>query len=169
MKVIIPKRTKANNTKAISCIFNFKDLYNSSKSWLRDQGYKVIENNYVEQIEEDSKRSEIHWIAKKKVSDYYQFVIDISWVIANLKNVEIQKNGKTIQMNSGETEVTIKAIILKDYQNDWESNSFFKFLRGIYENYITKSRDDAYSDKIRAEVIELNKYIKSFLLSSGSF
>jgi hypothetical protein len=31
-------------------IFNFADLYSSSKNWLRDEGYKVIEKNYTEEI-----------------------------------------------------------------------------------------------------------------------
>ena len=40
---------------------------------------------------------------------------------------------------------------------------FIKFLRGIYEKYITKSRFSVYQDKIKDETEEFNLYLKSFL------
>jgi hypothetical protein len=98
-------------------IFDFKKFYNFAYDWLRDEGYKVIEKNYTEEITGDSKKIEIKWVAKKKISDYFQFVIQTDWLVLNLKNVEVQKEGKKVKMNSGEPELKIKGILVKDYEN----------------------------------------------------
>jgi len=149
-------------------IFNFAEMYNSSKDWLRDEGYKVIEQTYTEEIIGDSKKLEIRWEATRKISDYYKFVIVINWLVLNLKNVFVQKHGEVVKMNSGEPEITIKAIIIKDYEHRWEMSFFQKFLRGIYDKYIVKSRFDEYKLKLASECEEFNKYLKSFLSSSGT-
>jgi hypothetical protein len=83
--------------------------------------------------------------------------------------VVVQKDGEAIKMNSGEPEITLNAVLVKDYLNEWEASSFRKFLRGIYDKYISKSRYDIYKDKLVEETEELNNYIKSFLSSSGKY
>ena len=35
-------------------IFDFKKFYNFAYDWLRDEGYKVIEKNYTEEITGDN-------------------------------------------------------------------------------------------------------------------
>lgn len=148
-------------------IFDFKKFYNFAYDWLRDEGYKVQEKNYTEEITGDSKKIEIKWIAKKKISDYFQFIIQTDWLILNLKNVEVQKEGKKVKMNSGEPELKIKGILIKDYEHRWEDMPFFKLLRGIYDRYIIKSRVESYEDKIIDETEEYIAQCKSYLTIEG--
>lgn len=144
-------------------IFDFKEFYSFCYDWLNDQGYKVTEKTYSEQVTGDSKKIDINWEAKKKVSDYFKFVIKMDWQLLGLKNIKVKKEDKEISMNSGSIEIKFKAIIVKDYENRWEDQPFWKFLRGVYDKYIIRSRIDDYEDKLKDDLDELIAQSKSFL------
>jgi len=148
-------------------IFNFRDFYNFAYDLLREEGYRIQEKNYTEGIKGDSKKTEIRWIALKKVSDYFRYMIQVDWLVLDMKNVEVQKEGKKVKMNSGDAELRIKGILTKDYEHKWEDNPFFKILRGIYDRYIIRSRVERYEDNVLDETEEFVAQCKSFLAISG--
>ena len=144
-------------------MFGFKDFYSFAYDWLCEESYNVTEKSYSEEITGDSKKVEIEWEAKKKISDYFRFLMKISWKVLNLKEVEIVKEGKKVKTNSAQVEIKIKGIIVKDYDSRWENNPFAKFMRGVYDRYVIKSRIDEYEDKIKSESDEFVDQCKAFL------
>ena len=148
-------------------IFNFKDFYNFANDWLRGEGYKVIEKVYSEEITGDSKKVEIEWQAKKKVSDYFQYLIKVNWLILGLKEIEVQREGQKEKINTGQVEIKINGILVKDYEHKWEDAPVWKFLRGIYDRYIIRSRVEDYEDRILEEVEEFIAQCKSYLAIEG--
>lgn len=148
-------------------IFNFRDFYNFAHALLKEEGYRIQEKNYTEGIKGDSKKIEIRWVALKKVSDYFRYMIQVDWLVLNMKNVEVQKEGKKIKMNSGDIELRIKGILIKDYEHKWEDNPFFKILRGIYDRYIIRSRLEKYEDNVLDETEEFIAQCKSYLSIEG--
>ena len=148
-------------------IFHFKDFYSFTYNWLVGESYKVVEKVYAEEITGDSKKIEIKWEAKKKISDYFRFLIQVDWIILGLKSVEVQREGKKLKMNSGQVELKIKGVLVKDYEHRWEDRPIWKFLRGVYDRYIIKSRIEDYEDKIKNEVEEFIEQSKAFLVIEG--
>lgn len=148
-------------------IFDFKDLYSFTYDWLAGEDYKVTEKVYSEEITGDSKKIEIEWLCKRKISDYFQFVIKVNWMVLGLKNVEVQREGKKLKMNSGQVEIKMGGVLVKDYEHKWEDQAFWKFLRGIYDRYIIKSRVDDYEDRLKDEVEEFIAQTKAFLVIEG--
>ena len=148
-------------------IFDFRKLYNFSYDLLREEGYRIQEKNYTEGIVGDNKKTEIKWIALKKVSDYFRYMIQVDWLVLNMKNVEVQREGKKIKMNSGEVELRIKGILIKDYEHKWEDNPFFKILRGIYDRYLIRSRVEKYEDNVLDETEEFAAQVKAYLAIEG--
>jgi len=146
-----------------SGIFDFKEFYSFIYDWLKGEGYGVDEKVYSEKIAGDAKDIEIEWEAKKKVSDYFKFVIKVSWNISGMKKVKVKKEGKEINMNSGGVSIKFAAVLVKDYESKWEDAPIWKFLRGIYDRYIIKSRIDQYEDDLMGELDELIAQCKSFL------
>ena len=144
-------------------IFNFKDFYAFAYDWLNGEGYSVTEKTYTEEISSDSKSIEIEWQAKKKVSDYFKFVIKVGWIVGSLRDQEIIKEGKKIKTNSGSVSIKVSGILIKDYESRWEENPFWKFLRGIYERYIIRSRIDDYEGKLSEEADEFVAQCKAYL------
>ena len=98
-------------------IFHFKDFYSFTYQWFVDERYKIIEKKYSEEITGDSKKVEIEWEAKKKISDYFRFLIEVRWIIVSMKDVEVQREGQKVKMNKGKPELKIKAILVKDYEH----------------------------------------------------
>jgi len=148
-------------------IFNFKDFYSFAYDWLIGEGYNVTEKKYEEEISGDSKKVEIKWEAKKKISDYFTFLIKVHWRFLQLKEIEVVKEGKKEKMNSGTAEIKPQAILVKDYEHRWEDQPIWKFLRGIYDRYIIKSRIDEYEDKLKEEIEEFLAQCKSYLSLEG--
>ena len=144
-------------------IFHFKDFYSFTYDWLISEDYDLIEKKYSEKVVGDAKELEIIWEAYKKISDYFRFVIKMRWLILGMKDVEVQREGKKVKMNSGVLEVTFQAILEKDYEGRWEDRPMWKFLRGVYDRYIVKSRIDKYEDKVVLELISLIDQSKAFL------
>jgi hypothetical protein len=148
-------------------VFDFKDFYSFAYDWLRDEGYDVYEKKYSEKVSGDSKQLEIEWDADREVSDYFKFRINMYWLIMGMKSVEVQKEGQKIKMESGTVEIKFKSILVKDYEDRWENHPFWKFLRGIYERYIIKSRIEEYQIKVLEETEELIAQCKAFLAMEG--
>lgn len=149
-------------------IFDFKETYNFLYKWLNDYGYILIqEKNYVEKITPEGKIVEIKWEAKKKVSDYFRFFLKIDWLVTGMTNVEAERNGVRVKMNKGNVEIKTTGFLEKDYEHRWEVSAASKFLRGIYDRYIIRSRIESYERKIIEEVDELVAQGKSYLELEG--
>ncbi len=145
-------------------LFDFKELYRFCYVWLTDYGYSVTEKKYSEKAKPDgSKDLEIEWEAKKKISDYFRFIIKITWRIIAMTKTEAEYEGKKVKMEKGDLEISFKAVLEKDYEHRWESSPFLKFLRSVYDRYIIKGRIKDYEDRLTEEVDELIAQAKSFL------
>ena len=150
-----------------SGIFNYSDLYLFCYTWLIDEDYLVTEKSYSEKVSPGGKVVEIRWEARKKISDYFRFIIKTNWRIIGMTDVEVQKEGKKIKMNKGTLEITFSAILEKDYEHRWENRPFIKFLRGVYDRYIIRGRIDQHEEKIFKEVDEFIAQVKAFLALEG--
>lgn len=148
-------------------IWDFKETYRFVYDWFIDKGYKLIEKGYTEKIKPDGKEIEIKWKAKRKISDYFRFVIKADWRILRMTETEVQKEGVKVKMNKGYIEIKFTAILEKDYEHRWENSSFLKFLRGVYNRYIIRGRIEKYEEKLLGEVDEVIAQAKSFLTIEG--
>lgn len=149
-------------------IFDFKQFYNFVYSWLRDYRYQIIEERtYSEKIKPEGKEIEIQWVAKRKISDYFRFLLKINWLILGMTTVEVQKGDVKVKMNKGQIELKITAYLEKDYEHRWETSQVSKFMRGLYDRYVIRSRIENYEEKIMTEVDELVAQAKSYLAIEG--
>jgi len=148
-------------------IWDFKEVYRFLYDWFVDQGYKILEKGYSEKIKPDGKEIEIKWEAKRKISDYFRFLIKADWRILGMTEVEVQKEGAKVKMNKGYIEIKFTAILEKDYEHRWENTAFVKFLRGVYDRYLIRGRIDSYEDKLLGEADEVIAQTKSFLTIEG--
>ncbi|MFH1307570.1 MAG: hypothetical protein ABIH72_01835 [archaeon] len=150
-----------------SAIFDYKETYKFVYNALLDLSYFVEEKTYTEKITSAGKEIEIEWFAKRKISDYFRFLLKVKWRVMDLVDVEVEENGRKRKMNKGSVEVKITATLEKDYEHRWENNAFTKFMRGLYDKYIIRSRVDMYEDKITEETEEVLAQVKSWLSLEG--
>ncbi|MFA5856244.1 MAG: hypothetical protein WC867_02730 [Candidatus Pacearchaeota archaeon] len=150
-------------------IFSFKDFYSFIYDWLKDEGYDVFEKAYQESVSGDSKKIEIKWEAVRDISDYFRFEIKVNWLILGMKTIEVQKENKKVKMETGALEINFRATLVKDYEDRWENQPFWKFMRGVYERFIIRSRITTYEIKVLGEIEELIAQCKAFLALEGQF
>ena len=144
-------------------LFDFKEFYTFCYDWLKDNNFHITESEYKEAIAGEAKNIEIVWDAKRKISDYFQFSIQMRWRILNMKKVKVKKEGKEVDTNNGMMTIGIKAVLIKDYEHRWEDQAIWKFLRGVYDRYIIRSRIEHYEDQLLAELEEYVSQCKAFL------
>lgn len=149
-------------------IFPFSDFYRFCYDYLTDElGLDISEEGYSEKLSGDSKNIDIKWTGIRKVTDYFQFKIKISFRILGLTNVEMVQNGVKIKSNKGGAEIKIKGNLVRDYQGKFEINAFQKFLRSIYEKWVIPSRIEEYEGKLAGDCDEFLAQAKAFLDLEG--
>jgi hypothetical protein len=151
-----------------SGIFEFKELYRFMYEWFRDYQYLLLEKKYSEKIKADGKDVEIEWVCFRKISDYFRFKIAITLRIIKLVSVEVQEGGLKVNRDKGEVEIKFASWLEKDWDSKWEQNPISKFLRGVYDRYIIRSRTEHYEDKLKSELDEAMAQFKSFLSLTGN-
>lgn len=147
--------------------WNFSDFYSFCFDFLKDKEYTVKEKSYTEKLSGAGKEILIEWDAEKKVTDYFKNHVSVKWHVTQLKDAEIERDGKKESTNKGDLKITIEAALEKDYEDRWENKPIWKILRGIYEKYIIRTTIDEYEDHARGPALEMVSEIKSFLQLSG--
>ncbi len=143
--------------------WNYTEVYTMLYNWIKDRGYNITEKQYKEKLSGSSKEVIILWEAKKKVTDYFLYKLELDWHILGMKDAEVEIDGKKTKMNKGELEIVFKGTIVKDYEKRWEDRPFYKFLRGVYENYVIRTTIDEYEEDLEDDAKELISDIKAFL------
>lgn len=150
-----------------SGIFDFKDVYKLLFEWFDYYMYTVIEKKYSEKIKGEGKDVDVEWLCLRKISDYFRYRIKVTIRIINLTPVEIMKEGEKVKKEKGEIEIKMGSFLERDYEHKWEVNPVAKFLRGVYDKYVIKTRLESYEDKLAGEVDEVLAQVKSYLAMEG--
>jgi len=145
-------------------IFSFSELYAHCKKWIMSEidPNEFEEGNYSEKTPSSGKLIDITWTFKKKFTNYFAFTGSIKFRTVNMKKVEVERDGKKIQMDQGEVYVKIKGHLVRDYKNQFNDSKMRQKLRGIYNKWIIGSKVDKYEGKI----IDLSE---RFLASTKEF
>ena len=161
------KETVYSSTIKYNGIFSFKDFYKFCYEWLTEEiGLDIMEDKYEEKISGDRKEIAVEWTGERKLTDYFKFDGKIGFMI-NIREAEIVKEGVKIRTNEGSCKVSIKGIIVRDYQGKFETSAFNKFLRSIYEKWVITSRIEEIKGKIAGDCDEFLSQTKAYLDLEG--
>ena len=150
-----------------SGVFDFKELYKFVYEWFNYYMYAVIEKKYSEKIKGEGKDVDVEWLCLRKISDYFRFRIKVTFRVIGMASVEVMREGEKVKKDKAEMEIKIASFLERDYEHKWEVNPVTKFLRGIYDKYIIKTRVDAYEGSLASEVDEVLAQLKSYLAMEG--
>jgi len=149
-------------------IFDFKELYRILYEWFIDKDYDFNEKNYKEVVQPgNAKEIELEWECVRKVSDYFKYHIKAKWHIVGMTTIEVEIDGVKKKMNQGQFELIVECTLIKDYEDRWVTNPFFKTLRTFYDKYIIRESVTQYEGKLIGEMEEFVAQAKSFLALSG--
>ena len=162
------KETIFSSTIKYNGIFSFKDFYKFCYEWITEEmDMEISENKYEEKITGDSKNIVVEWAGEKKLTDYFRFDIKINFELMGLKNVEVAVGGTKVTTNNGSAKISVKGILVRDYEGKIEMSAFNKFLRSIYEKWVIVARIKEYEDKIAGACDEFLSQTKAYLDLEG--
>ncbi len=147
---------------------NFKDLYKFAREWLENEGFSLTEEEYGEKLAGNAKDIEFKWTAARKMTDYFKMVLNLKWRIIAMTDVEVEVDGKKINMNKfGEIYIEIAGTLEKDYSSKWEGTSMQKFFKEIYHKYVIPARTEQKEDQVKGVVQQFKEEMKAFLELTG--
>jgi hypothetical protein len=146
-------------------IFDWEKLYKLMKRWLDFEGYgneleNFKEKKYKERIQAGGKLLEIVWEGTKKVSSYYNFVIEVTFLIIGMKEVEVELEGRRVKMNKGEIEMRFNAYVLSNASDKLDDNSWFV---RVYESWIGRDRLEQHKIDLYKKLMKFQDVIKEEL------
>ena len=144
-------------------LFNVSELYKLIDGWLRTKSYDKHELKNIEKVRPEGKFIEIELFPWKKLTDYAISLIRLRIIMTDIKEVEVEREGKKAKMNQGTVHMVFDGMLETDYEKRWESKPIFYFLRAIVDKYIYRSYLDGYKQVIMQDVNQLHTQIKAFL------
>jgi len=150
-----------------SGIFDFPAFYAYAHAWLKEHGYAISEGKYAENVSGNERDIAIEWKATKDFSDYFRAEVIVKTVVKGMSEVDVEIEGVEKKMNKGQVGVELTGNLIKDPTSKWESSTFQRFWRDVYNKYIIPSRIEEMGDKVNGDVVNLKEEMKAFLELSG--
>ncbi|MFH1210219.1 MAG: hypothetical protein V1663_05540 [archaeon] len=139
-------------------VVDFPLIYKKMKLWLQDRGFatdQTLEKKYIERIKANGKQLEIEWESMKSKSDFFEYHIDLRFLVIGYNDVEIQQGSVKKKMNKGDFEVRMDAYIMTTEKLD-----SLNTLKRIYINVLTKNRLEEYKKDLYDKAYKFHAYIK---------
>src|SRR3989338_322430 len=144
-------------------LFNAAELYNVIGSWFFGKGWDFNETINMERVTPEGRQ--IHQVHEpwKSVSNYYKIFMKITLNMMDVKDVEVQHEGKMLRLNQGKVNITIDGYVLADRDHQWTENTFKWFFTIIANKYFFKQHYKKFETWIKGDVEDLHGRIKRFL------
>lgn len=144
-------------------LFSFKDLYKLIDDWLKENNYDKVEKMNMEKVSEEGKYIELVLEPVKYLTDFVEYIIKMRIIGRNIKEVEVERDGKKEKLNQGSLYIRFDAILETDYEGRWEQKPTFYFLRVLIDKYVYKFYTGKYESGLKKDLTEIHTQIKSLL------
>jgi hypothetical protein len=144
-------------------LLNINDFYLTIDKWLREKGYDKYEKRNIEQVYKDGRQIELEIEPWKKITDYARIVINMTFWMTNLKDVQVKKDKYTVKMTQGKVTMRMIAYLDTDYENMWEGKAVYFFLRTVIDKWIWRVDVRKYESAVADDAFHLYNLMKSFL------
>jgi hypothetical protein len=146
-----------------SGLFNATELYKLIDYYFRERAYTKHELRNYEHVYPAGKQIEVVMEPYRKITDYAKYVVRVTIVMQNVKEVTVERDRKKEKLNQGEVEVQFDGFLELDYEHRWEKKPLFYFLRTIFDQYVYKIHTERYESGLATEVNDLKEQVRAFL------
>lgn len=145
--------------------FVWRDLFRQLDFWLRDKFYDKFERRNEEFRLPSGRVIEVEMRPWKKVTDFYKLQPEIFIKVTDLKDVEIEKNGKKFKVNHGKFNIIIKGFFITDFKDRWnkEERPMLFFLRELFDQYVYKGIVKKYETMCYDDMNDLYNVLRAYL------
>ena len=144
-------------------LFDAKELYRMLNHFFRQKGFQSSNPSVRETVHKDGKDIVYKWEPRRKSSDYSHHIIRTEISMHDVKEVRVKKDGKVLHLNSGRIEAKIEGILETDYENLWETQAFYQFMKTIMGKWLFKPADREKVEALKSDAKELHAQLQAFL------
>ena len=146
-----------------SGLMDVNGLFKLISSFFREREYQKKEDKNHEHNRPDGKYIDYEISPWNKVSDYHRYVIKVRMMFQHLNKVEIIKDKKKVQIDSGRLLIYFDGYIEHDYAHRWDDRPLFLFIRTMYDKFIYRLYTERFEQTLVHEVQALYDDIEKFL------
>ncbi|RME77810.1 hypothetical protein D6774_03235 [Candidatus Woesearchaeota archaeon] len=144
-------------------IFDFKELYRLVDDFARTKNYGKNEKVNKEIVHEDGKDIQIVLEIQKEQTDYVAKKLKIVFDAKNVKDVEVNLDGKKLKMHKGTLFFSIKGYLITDWEGKWEATPWQFFIRAVYDKWIYKKETQDFAAEVKADMNFLRDQVRAYL------
>lgn len=144
-------------------LYNWTELYQMMDNWFKERNYQKVEKVNFEEVKEDHRFFHLELEPKKKVSDYIRIKVKIKIICHDVRDVEVEHDGKKEILQSSKMNITFSAKVETDYENKWEAKPFYFFLRTLMDKYVYKGIIHRYEQEVLKDQEAIEEEIKAYL------
>ena len=144
-------------------LVSVRDLYRMMEKWFAERRYSKQEKRNYEEVNEGYKCIDLEIEPQKKVSDYIKISLKVEIMADDVKDVDIDMDGRKETVQEGKFHITFNGYVIMDYENKWEMKPFYFFIRTVMDKFVYKGIIHRYEKMIAQHVEELAEEMKAFL------
>lgn len=144
-------------------LFSFAELMRHIDDWYTTKGYMPVEKKTIESVKPDGKYIEYWFAPYKKINDYVKFIIWIRVLGSDLKEKEVERDGRKEMLVEGKVQFVFDSFIETDWEHRWETKPMFYFFRTVWDKYVFKPFLSGYPSMVKEDTHDLINQTKSFL------
>lgn len=142
---------------------NAPEIFTLIQEWFYEKGWDWHEKTNQETTTPEGKQLYLVLEPYKNVSDYYRLMIKISLNFINLKDVEVELEGKNVKSQQGVIRMVIDGYVFGDRKKQWDSKPLYWFLGLILEKYFYREHFKRFELWLKNDVDDLYDRIKNYL------
>lgn len=140
-------------------VLDFKDFLSMLKSFFKRHKYDVEEKTYVVSTKNGLKNTKMKWSAERMLDDYNKAYIKLKIGLSDYKEAYVEST----KVVDGKLRVEFEVDIERDYNEQWKGSPAKKFVRALYEKYVSSGKQKKVDDSVRDVVDSLLKEMKQYL------
>ena len=144
-------------------LFNVDELYATIVQWFYEKGWAYYEKINQEQITPTGKHIRIVLEPWKNLSDYHREEIRIKINISDVKEVDVELDGKTLRMHQGLIKIIFDGYLKTDRKGWWSGNILTWWLMYLFDKIFMNDHFKKAETWVESDVQDIYEKIKIYL------
>lgn len=142
-------------------VFDFKEFLSLIKDLFDRYDFDFDETKYKTKTSDELKTTKIEWEFDRKYDDYNRGYIYTTIELSDYKESYVDGN----KVVDGKLTVSIDAEMKRDYEERWKTAPSKRFLRALYEKFVSAEKQSSVDKKLKDAVKSLMNEIKQYFKS----
>lgn len=144
-------------------LFNVNELYSVISTWFFEKGYDWREHMNQELVTAEGRQIRLILEPWKSVTQFYKLIVNIHLNLIDIKEVEVEHNGKALQLSQGQVRMTIDGYVMSDRSGTWTNKPFYWFLTIIGQKYFFRDHFSRMEAWLKSDVDDMHNKVKNYL------